>query len=106
MREVTLVNEQIRTLASVLNSPSLPKRVTVEAPGEIATMVKRLGDATYVFAANMQKKTITARLQLAGISGPRALVLGEDRLVTVEGGAIRDMFADYGVHLYKIPDKD
>jgi hypothetical protein len=106
VREVTLINEQIRKLAPVLNSPTLPKRETVEAPAGIATMVKRHGDATYVFAVNMQKKAVPARLQLAGISGSRAVVLGEDRVATLEGGAIRDVFADYGVHLYKIPDKD
>lgn len=104
VREITQINEQIRKLAPVLNAPSLPNRVTVDAGLEIATMVKRHGNAIYVFAVNMQKKPGTARLVLAGIAGTHAVVLGEDRVVKLEGGAIRDTFEDYGVHLYKIPD--
>jgi hypothetical protein len=105
VREITLVNEQIRQLAPVLNSSTPTNRVTVEAPVEIATLVKRHGEATYVFAVNMEKKPAKARLLISGLAGPSAVVLGEDRAVRLEDGAIRDEFGDYGVHLYKIPDK-
>jgi hypothetical protein len=105
VREITLVNEQVRQLAPALNSPTLTSRVTVEAPVEIAALVKRHGEATYVFAVNMEKKAAKARLLLSGSAGPYALVLGEDRIVRLEDGAIRDEFGEYGVRLYKIPDK-
>jgi hypothetical protein len=104
VREIARVNEQVRALAPVLNSPSLANRVTVDTGADIATMVKRHGNATYVFAVNMRKTPANARLVLADIVGPYAVVLGEDRLVKLEGGAIRDEFQDYGVRLYKIPD--
>ncbi len=68
-------------------------------------MVKHLGDATYVFAVNMQKKAAAARLLISGSVGSQALVLGEDRIVKLDGGAIQDAFGEYGVRLYKIPDK-
>lgn len=106
VREIARVNEQVRALAPILNSPSLSNRVTVDAGADIATMVKRHGNATYVFAVNMRKAPANARLVLAGIAGPYAVVIGEDRVVKLEGGAIRDEFQDYGVRLYKIPDAD
>jgi hypothetical protein len=104
LREITRINEQIAKLAPVLNSPSLPGRVAVEAAVEIATLVKRFGDATYVFAVNMQKKPAKVRLRLIGVSGSEAQVLDEDRTLRLEDGAIGDVFAEYGVRLYKIPD--
>jgi hypothetical protein len=103
--EMTRINAQLSTLAPVLNSPSLTGQVTVEAPVEIATMVKRHGDATYLFAVNMQNKAAAVRLQFAGRAGSHAVELGEDRIVKLEGGAIRDAFKAYGVRLYKIPGK-
>ena len=53
----------------------------------------------------LEKKPAKARLLISGLAGPYALVLGEDRVVRLEDGAIRDEFGEYGVHLYKIPDK-
>ncbi len=105
VREIARVNAQIGGLAPVLNSASLPNRVTVDAGVAIATLVKHHGDATYVFAVNMENKPAKARLALSGIGGPYAVVLGEDRLIKLEGGAIGDEFDAYGVRLYKIPDK-
>jgi hypothetical protein len=105
LREIARVNEQIRALAPVLNAPTLPGRVSVQAGTSIATMMKRYGDATYVFTVNMEKQPAKARLVLTDIDGPHALVLGEDRMLKLDGGAIEDQFEAYGVHLYKIPDK-
>ena len=105
VREIARVNEQIRKLAPVLNAPTLPQRVSVQAGASIVTMMKRYGEATYVFAVNMENKPAKARLVLTDVGGPHALVLGEDRLIKLEGGAIGDEFEAYGVHLYTIPDK-
>ena len=41
--------DQRPKLAPVLNTATLPERVTVQAGVRIATMVKRHGDAYYVF---------------------------------------------------------
>ena len=85
-----------------------PTAVIVGQAGraEIATLVKRHGDAYYVFAVNMEKKPAKVRLRLAGIVGSTAAVLGEDRVIAIMGGAIEDAFEPYGVHLYKIMGKD
>ena len=106
VEEIARINAQIEVLAPVLNSPTLEGRVGVHAPVEIATMVKRHGDAHYVFAVNMEKKAAKARLVLTGIGGTQAFVLGEDRIVALSGGAIEDEFFEYGVRLYKVPTQD
>jgi hypothetical protein len=102
--EIARTNAQIKALAPVLNSPTLPARVRIEAPVEIAVMLKRAGDAHYLFAVNMENKPAKARLTIPGAAGDRALALGEDRLLLVRDGAVEDEFPAYGVRLLKIPD--
>jgi len=102
VQEIARINGQVKSLAPVLNSATLASRVKVDAPVEIATMVKLHAGSTYVFAVNMAKKPATARLSLAGLPDGDALVLGEDRIVRVHDGAIEDEFGEYGVHLYRI----
>jgi hypothetical protein len=65
-------------------------------------MVKRHGEAHYVFAVNMEKRAAKARLVLDGLGGTQALALGEERTITLAGGAIEDEFPEYGVRLYKM----
>jgi hypothetical protein len=101
--EIRRINAQIASLAPVLNSATVPMGVSVEAPVEIAAMVKRHGADTYVFAVNMERRGAGARLALANIGSGRALVVGEDRTVDLNGGSIEDRFEAYAVHIYKIP---
>jgi hypothetical protein len=68
-------------------------------------MVKRHGADTYIFAINMEKKAATAKLAMPSAVGDVAIVLGEDRTVTLDSGALEDQFGPYAVHLYKIAGK-
>jgi hypothetical protein len=77
--------------------------VSIDAPVEIAAMVKRHGADTYVFAVNMERRAAGARLALANTVGGRALVVGENRTVDLNGGGIEDRFEAYAVHIYMIP---
>jgi hypothetical protein len=103
VEEITRLNAQIRMLAPVLNSPTLPGRVRVTAPVAVATMAKQMGGYTYVFAVNMEMTPATVKLDLFDVAGHQALAIGEDRLVRIDGGSITDDFAGYGVRLYKVP---
>jgi hypothetical protein len=105
VEELTRTNAQIKALAPVLNSPTLPGTVKVEAPVEIATMMKRHGDAHYIFAVNMQKKAAKVRLTISPLSGGSAVVVGEDRLIEIRGAVIEDEFSEYGVRIYKVQAK-
>jgi hypothetical protein len=101
--EITRLNAQITALAPVLNSPTLVDKVRVNAAVAIATMTKQYAGDTYVFAVGMERQPASVRLTLSGIAGGRAVVIGEDRTVRIEGGVIADDFGVYGVRLYKIP---
>ena len=103
VEEITLINAQIKNLASILNTPTLTGRVHVEAPVEISTMVKFHGKAHYVFAVNMEKKATRAHFTLSQVPGDHALVLGEDRIVPFEIAVFRDEIPEYGVRLYEFP---
>jgi hypothetical protein len=107
---VTRINEEIRSLAPVLNSPSLREPVAVSGSGRIATTSKRYQGALYVFAASSDGNPSESRLtipsaaqgQAQGQAPGQATVIGENRTVSVKDGVIEDLFAGYDVHLYRI----
>jgi len=111
------INRQIHELAPVLNSPAVEQAVAVETdPAEVtadstrslpmapvATMVKRHGSATYLFAVRMEDKPAKATFRLTDLSGAAAIeVLGEQRTLSAEKGCFTDNFAPYEVHLYRL----
>lgn len=105
VEEIRRTNAEITGLAPVLNSPTIASTVEVRAPVKIATMVKRHGGATYLFAINEEKKPAKATLVLPREVGTMATVLGEGRAIPLAGGALVDDFRAYAVHLYRIPDR-
>ena len=102
---VTAINSQIRELAPVLNSPTIPDGVRVVSKNPLTpvhAIVKRQGGATWLFAAGMYRRDTVATFTLPGVGTATAEVLGENRSVPVRNGVIEDAFAGYAVHLYKI----
>ena len=102
---VTAINKQIRELAPVLNSPTLPARVTVSSPADlapVATMVKERNGAIYLFSVGMRNRPARATFKIAGLKNNAAEVLGENRSVTIAAGEFIDSFKPYEVHLYRI----
>ncbi len=103
---VTAINQQILELAPALNSPSLKDALRVESSNKavpVATMVKRYGSATYVFAVAMKPGETDAAFTLEGLpAGAQVEVLGEGRKIEAADGKFRDRFGDWDVHLYWI----
>jgi hypothetical protein len=103
---VTAINRRIHDLAPVLNSPTIPGGATVhsstpEAP--IDVMVKRVPEATYLFAVGMRNRPARGSITVSGLPAEAtAHVLGEDRNLAVRDGQFADDFPAYGVHLYRI----
>jgi hypothetical protein len=106
LEAVTALNKQIKELAPVLNSATVEKGVTVESSNAevpVATMVKKHGGATYLFAVAMREGETKATFALAGLPAQaKAEVLGENRSVDVKDGSFQDAFKAYGVHLYRL----
>lgn len=103
---VKAINEQIKELAPVLNSPSLSEDVleirSSNRDVPVHAMVKKYGNAFYLFVVGMSNAPTTATFQLKGISGKKAEVLGENRTIDIVKGRFQDAFRPYDVHLYKI----
>lgn len=102
---VRKVNAEIQSLAPVLNTPTLSGAVAVESESRdvpVDVMVKREGKTLYIFAASMRAGTTTATFKAAGFPKlSRVSVLGENRTIDVSGGAWKDRFEDYEVHIYR-----
>lgn len=101
---VTAINQQIRELAPVLNSPTIEGAVSVDfaTPNvPVDAMVKHHEGATYVFAVSMRNEATTARFAV-GDAGKVAEVIGEGRTIEVVDGAFEDAFTPYAVHLYRV----
>jgi hypothetical protein len=97
------LNAQITSLAPVLNSPTIAGGVTVTASTTVDTLVKRAGNATYVFAVAHGGSTTSAHFDLPDLdAAATAEVLGEQRTLNVTAGTFDDAFAGYAVHLYRV----
>jgi hypothetical protein len=103
---LTAINAQIRSLARVLNSPSVPEGVIAESSDPnvpIDAVAKRRDDVTYVFAVAMRDTPAHGSFKLRDMNGEAtAEVIGENRSIPVKSGRFADDFAGYGVHLYKV----
>ena len=103
---VTALNQQITSLAPVLNSTDIPALVSVassNASTPIDTMVKSNGTSLYVFSAVSRAGSAMGSFTVNGMSGSgTATVIGENRTVNITTGNFSDSFAANDVHLYQI----
>jgi len=105
LEAVTVLNRQITDLAPVLRSPSLPSAVTVKCDNAaipVATMVKAVGGATYLFAAAMREGTTGATFTLPENAAGEVEVLGESRTIEARNQEFTDRFGTWDVHLYRV----
>jgi hypothetical protein len=104
---VAAINQQIRDLAPVLNTPPIINAGAVasaDASVPVDMLIKRQGAATYVFAVAMRGSATRATFSgLTNIgAGAVVEVLGEGRTIALSGNSFQDDFAAWGVRLYKI----
>jgi hypothetical protein len=106
LQGVTELNQQIASLAPVINSGSPTEKVSVESSNPevpVAVMFKVHEGSTYVFAAGMREGKTAAKFKLPGVEGTKTIsVLGEGREITSKDGSFTDDFGAWDVHLYRI----
>jgi hypothetical protein len=103
VQEVTKINQLIKALAPILNSPNVSGRLTVSSQAPIATMVKEYEGSVYVFAVAMRGESTSALFTISRVRDGYAEVLDEQRNVTISESSFNDSFAGYSVHVYRIP---
>lgn len=97
------INQQITSLAPVLNSPSTNDYASVTSSNKdvpVDILTKNNGGANYLFAVGMRSGDTKATFEVK--SGKKAEVLGEKRTIKIKDGNFSDDFSPYEVHLYKI----
>jgi hypothetical protein len=103
---VTALNQQITSLAPVLNSADIPGLVSVassNASTPIDMMVKANGTSLYIFSAVSRAGMAMGSFAVSGMTGSgTATVIGENRTVAIAAGKFTDAFAANDVHLYQI----
>jgi Beta-galactosidase len=102
VEEVTKTNRLIKSLAAVLKRPTISGTIAINSTTPIATMVKVFENTTYLFAVAMQNSPSTVRITVGDGHDTDALVMGENRSVSIAQGSFEDQFEGYGVHLYQI----
>ena len=100
--EVTRTNHLIKSLAPVLNSPSLNGTIRISSKTPIATMEKVYENKIYIFAVAMQNYPSTVRIMADDLHDATARVIGENCSLAVSQGIFEDQFEGYGVHLYEV----
>jgi hypothetical protein len=103
VREVAKENKLIESMAPIINIPDLGGAATVQSTVPIDTLVKRYDNKIYIFAVSMANKASQPRFTLEGLDATKALVVGEDRTLTITRSTFQDSFDGYGVHIYEIP---
>ena len=95
------VNTQIKSLAPVLNSPSLSSGFS--ASSSVKALAKWDHSNFYVFAGSTESTASTGTFSIPCVGDATATVVGENRTVPVNAGTFSDSFADgNAVHIYRI----
>lgn len=76
------------TRASTVNSPV------------VKVLARSGGDRTYVFAVNTMRSPTKVQIDVPGLGSRRMNVVGENRIVVTNGGALVDHFGGLQVHVY------
>jgi len=102
-RGIKTINEQVTSLARILNLPSTSGYAEVVSDNPaipVDIMTKSHAGSNYIFAVAMRPGNTTATIIVK--EGKKVEVLGENRKIKVKKGKFRDDFSNYAVHLYKI----
>jgi len=104
---VKAINQQIQSLAPVLNSPEVDReaaRVKSSNPEvPVAWMMKKHAGQTYMFTVAMRDGATDAEIEIPGMPHSTTVtVLGEDRKIQVTNGKFTEHFKPYEVHLYLV----
>jgi hypothetical protein len=103
VNEVAKENKLIKSMAPILNIPNLNGVVTVQSTVPIDILVKRYDNKIYIFAVSMANKVSQPRFTLDELDATKALVVDEDRTLTITRSTFQDSFDGYGVHIYEVP---
>jgi hypothetical protein len=101
--QMTADDTQIKTLAPILNSPTITPGVTATAAYKLDILTKHSATTTYALTDADDPTGGPATLTVPGANTGTVTVLGENRTIPIINGSFTDTFSGHGVHLYEIP---
>ena len=104
LQAVTGINAQIKQLARVLNSPTVPAEFSISSENNlpVATMMKKLEGTNYLFTVAMDNREAEVAIKSSELSNVSNVeLIDESRTIKVSAGELRDRFKPYQVHLYR-----
>ena len=93
---ISAVAKEVAALGAGLLAPDAP--VSPEAP--VIAAGRAANGALYVIAVNPTERAVRAAIDVPGLAGRKATVVGEGRTVGAEGNRLTDTFAPLAAHLY------
>ncbi|MPQ99440.1 hypothetical protein GB931_16250 [Modestobacter sp. I12A-02628] len=100
---VTELHEQLRSLAPVLNAPTVDGATTVA--GDVDVLTKYSGGDLHLLATATGEGASGATFRVGCAGDATVSVFGEQRSVPMTGGVFSDRFAGAGsTHVYEVPD--
>lgn len=103
IKAVKAINQQVNSLAPVLNSATTTDFASVTSSNisvPVDIMTKKHAGSNYIFAVAMRPGNTHATFDLK--KGKKVEVVGENRTISIKNGKFNDYFSDHSVHLYKI----
>jgi hypothetical protein len=99
--EIARANRQIKALTQALLAPTI---LATSDNGTVRVSARSLNGALYVIAVNTSSATVTARINVDGIAGRSATVLGGNGpAVAADDSGFSDTFGPLDVRVYIIP---
>ncbi len=97
--QVTATNAQVKSLASVLNSPTVTSGLN--APNNVKVLGKLSNNQLYIFAGSRENVSSNATFTVQ--SGSSVTVIGENRTIPITNNQFTDSFANGNtIHIYRV----
>ena len=98
------LDREIKELEPLIFSPEKTAQIKCGSPS-VLTMTRKCKDAVYLIAVNVENTAVDVPFDLSSLSlkdGAEASLLFEDRKIKAEGKVLKDKFAPFERHVYKI----
>ena len=100
--EMKKTNSRISRIGAALMTQKNPSGVSMDVDGALRVTWRKYNGKTYFVVLNNSTSTVSARMDVHGVSGSTASVDGENRTVAIKNGQIGDTFKPYEAHVYVV----
>jgi hypothetical protein len=100
--EMTKTNGRISRIGPALMTQRDPSGVSMDVDGALRVTWRKYNGKTYFVVLNNSNATVSATMDVHGVSATSASVDGEGRSVAIRNGAIGDTFKPYEAHVYVV----